>query len=423
MRTRRDILFLSLNFSPPPVVGGSAVVYDQICRRLSNDVVALGSSHSSDGVPWPGMEETDAARPYIIHRFHYMRLPDGARRKGWARRLFERFLVDLPVMVSTLTLLIVLIVRYRVKVVCLGELVAIGWLVLPLRYLMRRRVLVYTHGEEVTQKSEWLLDRIRGTCLRRASGVIAVSRFCKGEIVARYRVNPDRICVVRNGVDLDLFSVGTRERAALPEQVRNCRIILSVGRLVARKGHEQLLRAMPHILARVADAHCMIIGAGKLDTRLKSVATELGVLDHCSFLGGLELTDLIQLYRSCDVFVLPCRTLPNGDTEGFGLVFLEANACGAPVVAGAAGGTVEAVDDGNSGLLIDGSDIAAITNAVVRILSDALLAKQLSTGGIRWAAQHDWQSTAEQFRRFTLELSLHSRSHAYRSLLCTRDDE
>ena len=418
MRKKRGLLFFSLNFCPPPIIGGSAVVYDQICRRLSSDVVALGSTHALAGAPWLGIEESDAARPYIIHRLRYMRFPD-ARRRGWAQRIFQRFVADLPLAVSAIVRLVVLITRYRVRVVCLGELMAIGWLVFPLRYALRRRVLIYTHGEEMThkEKSRWLLARIRGACLRHASGIIAVSRFCKGEIVSRYGVHPDRICVVRNGVDLDLFSVGTPECAGLPEHVRNCRIILSVGRLVARKGQEQLLRAMPHILARVADAHCVIVGEGELGARLKSVAIELGVLDHCSFLSGLEATDLVQLYRSCDVFVLPCRTMPDGDTEGFGLVFLEANACGAPVVAGAAGGTIEAVDDGRSGLLIEAADIPAISNAVVCILSDASLAKQLGSGGIRWAAQHDWQSAAEEFRRFAFDGSSHSRSYAYQSPL------
>ncbi len=392
---RHPILFISSNF--PPVIGGSAVVYEQICSRLANDVVALGSRISLSGMRWENVAEADAKRPYKISRIQCLQpMPSGVRG-GKLRLLVERLTVDLPIMARTLLSIVRLLVRYRVKVVCLGELVGLGWLVFPLRYLFGRRVVLYTHGEEITQENDWAMNRMRGVFLRRAHAIVSVSRFCKGEIASRFGVIPGRIHVISNGVDLNLFSPGPAELTCLPEIARKSRVILSVGRLVERKGQEQLIKALPEIFRHEPNAYCLIVGDGPLKPRLLELTRELDIRERCSIMSGVSRETLRDFYRSCDVFVLPCHTLPDGDTEGFGLVFLEANACGAPVVAGMAGGTIEAVNDGYSGLLTDGADPEAIAKSVLRILSNEQFARELSVGGLKWAAQYGWQASADAF--------------------------
>ncbi|MGH7074801.1 MAG: glycosyltransferase [Stellaceae bacterium] len=399
MKPRRDILFVSSNF--PPVIGGSSVVYDQLCRNAGERVVALGASRNYlTSATWPDLTAEDRRRGYLIHRLPYLRPPAVPSGEGTGlARLLRQIRHDVPAMAVVLAYILVLIARYRVKVVCLGELIYGGWLVLPLRYVFRRRVFIYTHGEEISQETDSLLARRRGLFLRHAHGVIAVSMFCKGQIIAKHGVDPARIHIVHNGVDLAVFRPGEADRSCLPPAIRDRRIILSVSRLVPRKGQENLVRAMPRIVALAPDAHCVIVGEGPIADRLRAVACELGVVDRCTLLGAVSLERLVELYRSCEVFALPCHTLPDGDTEGFGLVFLEANACGKPVVAGDAGGTIEAVVDGETGLIVDGTDPAAVAEAALHLLDDPVLAARLGKGG-RWRAQQrGWNAATQEFLR------------------------
>lgn len=368
------------------------VVYDQICRAAADRIVALAPSHDyRTGAAWPRLDDQ---RPYIIHRIPYIRPP---LPRGHSSGPLAAILTDLGVMARLLTKVAQLWWRHRFKTVCLGELVQSGWLVFPLRYLLGLRVVFYTHGEEVSQAPQSLLERLRPLFLRHAHRIIAVSQFCKGEIVSHHGIPPDQIELVTNGVDLTRFSPGPAEPAALPDGLRSRRLLLSVSRLVPRKGHADLIRALPAIISSHPDIHCLIVGDGPEAGPLNEMIAAAGLEAHCSLLGPVPFARLISLYRSAELFVLPCQTQSNGDTEGFGLVFVEANACGLPVVGGAAGGTIEALIDGETGLLVDGADPADIARAVNRLLADPGLAARLAEGGRRRAAGMGWPLVAERF--------------------------
>jgi glycosyltransferase involved in cell wall biosynthesis len=397
MSQPRKILFVSSNF--PPVVGGSSVVYDQLCKNAGGQIIALSASRDyRNGVPWPDLPAIDAAKGYPIYRIPYLRPPETEGTiAGWPIRLLRDIFRDLPIMAHVLMTILALVVRHRIRVVCLGELIYGGWLVFPLRYIFGRTVLIYTHGEEISQDNENLLARRRGLFLHHAHALIAVSLFCKGQIISKYSIDPNKIHVINNGVDLNAYHRGTQNRTVWPEAIRNRHIILSVSRLVERKGQETLLRAMPKILEVHPDAHCVIVGGGPLEERLRAIVDEVGVGANCSILGPTPQNVLTEYFRNCDVFALPCRTMPDGDTEGFGLVFLEAGACGKPVVAGVAGGTVEAVADAETGLLVDGYNTSEVANAVTSLLSDPQMAGRLANEAWRRAQDCNWGAVAQKF--------------------------
>jgi glycosyltransferase involved in cell wall biosynthesis len=316
-------------------------------------------------------------------------------------------------MTRLLGYILILVLRHKCEVICIGELVYGGWLVFPLRYIFRRKILVYTHGEEISQESENLLSHRRGAFLRHANGIVAVSLFCKGQIITKYHIDANKITVINNGVDLEAFHCGLQNRAIWPEVIRNKRIILSVSRLVERKGHETLIRAMPAVLARHPDAHCFIVGGGPLEGRLRAVATEVGISEQCTVLGPAPQYEVTEYFRSCDVFALPCHTLADGDTEGFGLVFLEASACRKPVVAGIAGGTVEAVADGETGLLVDGTSASAVSDALDRILSDPKLADSLANEAWQRSQDMGWRRVTQRFLEVCRSPQLRPREPSY----------
>jgi phosphatidylinositol alpha-1,6-mannosyltransferase len=159
-------------------------------------------------------------------------------------------------------------------------------------------------------------------------------------------------------------------------------LLLMVGRLgQERKGYDKAIEALPSILARVPDTKLVLVGPGD-QTGLRHLAQRVGVEDRVIFTGEVvERGQLMLLYAACDVFLLPTRTMSDGDTEGFGIVFLEAGLMGKPVVGGRAGGTEDAIVHGQTGLLVDGSDVEQIAGAVVRLLGDPAYASLLGQQG------------------------------------------
>ncbi len=121
------------------------------------------------------------------------------------------------------------------------------------------------------------------------------------------------------------------------------------------------------------------------------------VADRVIFTGQVDDDELVDHYQLGDVFVMPNRELPNGDTEGFGLVFLEANACGLPVIAGRDGGSTAAIRDGCNGLIVDGRSVESIRGAMQCLYDDPVLRERLSQGAIRISAEADWEGKAKMF--------------------------
>ncbi|HXS06880.1 MAG TPA: glycosyltransferase family 4 protein [Rhizomicrobium sp.] len=383
------VLLISSTF--PPVTGGSAVVYDNICRAAQPQVVGLAPSCDyQTGLPIEGVEAHDRSAPYVIHRLPLLRPAEGGKSHA---------LADLRLMLRVLKTALGIARREGIRTICLGDLVYGGWLVFPLRYLFGYKVLIYVHGEEVTTRDGGgLFDAWRARFLAHAHAVIAVSSFTRDALMRLMNLDPAKIVLIPNGVDLARFQLRPRNPAlAARLGVAGRRVILSVGRLVPRKGADRLIAAMPAILNAVPDAHLLIAGQGMLRTTLDALVREKNLLDRVTFLGEVTDEDLVDLYALADVFALPNREMPDGDTEGFGLVFLEANACGKPVLSGRAGGVVDAVTDGVNGLAVDGNDSEAIAAGLTRLLQDDRLYARLAQGGLETARRGDWKNRAAEF--------------------------
>jgi phosphatidylinositol alpha-1,6-mannosyltransferase len=174
-------------------------------------------------------------------------------------------------------------------------------------------------------------------------------------------------------------------------------LIVCVSRLVARKGQDTLIRAMPAIRRRVPDAALAIVGGGPGEDRLRSMAAELptGVV---AFSGQVAEDDLPRYYAAGDVFAMPCRTRLGGlEVEGWGNVFIEAAACGKPVVVGDSGGARESLVDGETGLLVDGTRVEMVADAVGSLLADPERARAMGTAGReRVLRAHTWPAIAER---------------------------
>jgi phosphatidylinositol alpha-1,6-mannosyltransferase len=217
---------------------------------------------------------------------------------------------------------------------------------------------------------------------RRADAVLANSDFTRETLVSLLGVDPERIVVVYPTVDENRFRPGLpgQELRAEIGITEGQRLILSVGRLQRRKGFDSVIRALPLLREQRVDAHYAVIGIGADSEYLQRLAAELGVSDRVHLLGHVSYEDLPRWYAACDVFAMPNRDI-DGDTEGFGLVFLEAASAGKPAVAGAAGGTGAAVVGGVTGLRVDGEQLPEVTRALARLLSQPEEAERMGLNG------------------------------------------
>jgi phosphatidyl-myo-inositol dimannoside synthase len=234
----------------------------------------------------------------------------------------------------------------------------------------------YVHGSEVLRRP----GMTRFACLH-ASAVVAVSEYTRG-LISTFVDDVARVHLIPPGVDI-------------PEQRRCARsstpTVLNVARLAERyKGHDVLIRALPLIRARVPGARLVIVGEGPLRPVYEAMAAGLGLgSDAVVFGGSLPDADRDLWFDRAHVFAMPSRLTASGG-EGFGIVYLEAGSHELAVVAGAAGGSLDAVVDGETGLLVDPNDHVAVAQAVTGLLQDRRLAGTLGRAGAARARQFAW---------------------------------
>ena len=217
---------------------------------------------------------------------------------------------------------------------------------------------------------------------------------------------PDKLTVVTPGVDVEQFqpaapNPAVRERLGWSGR----RVVLTAGRLQQRKGHDCLIRALPEIRRHVPDILYAIAGDGERRATLESLAHSLNVQDCVQFLGELSDSNLIECFQQCELAALPNREV-NGDFEGFGMVLVEAQACGRPVLAGTSGGTAETLRPGESGRLVNCERPEPLAQALIEMLNDSKGLDRMGAAARDWAVrQFDWEllaaRAAEVFQSLT----------------------
>jgi phosphatidylinositol alpha-1,6-mannosyltransferase len=165
-----------------------------------------------------------------------------------------------------------------------------------------------------------------------------------------------------------------------------------VSRLVTRKGQDTLIRAWPRVRAALdTEPVLLLVGSGPAATRLRRLARQVGVAGSVVFTGHVPEEELPAYYDAGDVFAMPCRTRRCGlDVEGLGIVYLEASATGLPVIAGDSGGAPDAVLNGETGYVVPGGNVAALTDRLSQLLSDPGAARAMGQKGRAWV-EREWQ--------------------------------
>ena len=251
-------------------------------------------------------------------------------------------------------------------------------------------VVQYFHANEIGGK-----PRLAAFAARHADATIAVSSYT-ASLIAATGATPRALKLIPPGVDLP--AAGPRERAERPT-------ILTVARLRDRyKGHDVLIEALASIRAQVPAAELVVIGDGPLRGELEALADSAGVGGAVRFLGAVSDEERNRWLGRAHVFAMPSRLPEDGLAgEGFGIVYMEAAAYGLPVVAGSVAGALDAVADGETGLLVDPTDPRAVAAAIARLLLDGELAQRLGLAGAARAAGFAWPLIAARVEEVLME--------------------
>ncbi|MGD9602578.1 MAG: glycosyltransferase family 4 protein [Gammaproteobacteria bacterium] len=359
-----------------PTKGGTAVWFDEVYRRIGDRTTHIVTAAV------PGDRDHDRDHPNTVHR---LRLARVAWLKPESLGMYLKFF----------GCALWLALTRRFTAVHAGRALPEGLVALIVARMTGHRVAIYAHGEELTGWGRGAKYRAMCFALRHADTVIANSDFTRDELI-RMGVPPARITIINPGVDTERFRPGLpcddlRAQAGIPAHGA---LVLSVGRLSRRKGFDRIIAALPALRAAGIDVHYALIGIGEDRTYLESLVRDQGLGTHVHFLGHVAPEDLPRWYNACDVFAMPNREI-NGDTEGFGMVFIEAAACGKPAIAGIAGGTGSAVVDGVTGYRIDGERVDALVDALSRLVAEPATARQLGEAGYaRVVQQFAWPTVA-----------------------------
>lgn len=367
-----------------PTKGGTAIWAAEVYRRLGGKEIHIVTADV------PGAAAVDAAHPNTIHRL-------SLRRVAWLRpeslAMYARFFFKSLGLALT----------HRFDAVHAFRALPEGMVAWSVARLTFRPVVIYAHGEELTSWGNGRKFRAMRFALRHADRVVANSDHTR-ETLLGMGVAPARITLIYPGVDVSVFrpgldTAGLREGWGIGADEK---LLFSVGRLSRRKGFDQTIRAVERLRAEGVPLRYVIGGIGEDADYLDGLIRDLGLTDVVHRIGPVREADLPRWQNACDVFAMPNREI-NGDNEGFGMVFIEAAACGKPSLAGLAGGTGSAVLHAETGLRVDGTSVDAVADGLRSLLAQPAQTREWGQRALqRVEREFSWERVAEKTRQLNM---------------------
>ncbi|GAB2504390.1 GDP-mannose-dependent alpha-(1-6)-phosphatidylinositol monomannoside mannosyltransferase [Corynebacterium atrinae] len=361
----------------PPTVGGiQSYVRDFVATLDPSEVIVFASTQDAALAA-----EYDRQAEYKVVR--------------WPRR------VMLPTP-ATSRRMAEIIAQEKIDTVWFGAAAPLALMAHNARRAGARKIIASTHGHEVG----WSMIPGARQVLRRIGNTVDVVTFISEYTLRRFRSafgpHPEFVHLP-SGVDVDLFTPATAQERVDTRSGMNLGpdqpVVACISRLVPRKGQDQLIRALPQLRREFPSVRLLIIGRGRDERRLRRLATASGVDDLVVFAGSLPFDQMRAVLSAADVFAMPARTRGKGlDVEGLGIVYLEAQASGVPVVAGTSGGAPETVTE-ETGVVVDGRDLSALTEALRGLLGDVDRRRAMGAAGRANVEKHwTWQIMGQRLR-------------------------
>jgi len=294
--------------------------------------------------------------------------------------------------------------QYQIKNVWFGAAAPLALMAKQMRRAGADNIVALSHGHELWWAKIPVLKQLLQKMIRDIDSLGYLGDYTKSEII-KVTNEVDKLVQISPGIDINYFSPKNPNPKLISKyKLEERRVIVCVARLVHRKGQDQLIKAMPSILEKYPDAILLIVGQGPIEQMLRNSARQLGVTHKVIFTGRVPHSELTDYIRLGEIFAMPVRSRFAGfEVEGLGIVYLEASACGLPVVVGNSGGAKDAVIDQVTGLLVDGTNVDQISKVICELLSDPVRGKAMGEAGRGWVISN-WQLStwSERFNNLLL---------------------
>ncbi len=295
--------------------------------------------------------------------------------------------------------------KHKTDVVICGMILPPGLIAFVLKKFFNIPYVVFAYGAELigwqkAKSSNYLSTQI----LDFADKVIVISRYSR-TLVYDMGVNEKKIEIIYPGADTTKYHPGIDTQPLINKlNLKNNKIILTVSHLVDRKGHDVVIKSLPGVLRKVPNLKYVIVGQGTYRQKLEWLVEKLNLEQTVIFVGYVGDEELPAFYNMCDLFIMPSRVVGNS-VEGFGISYIEANACSKPTIGGKGGGVSDAILDGITGFLVDPLDVEQIAETIILLLKDKYLAEKLGKNGLqRVEKELNWRIVAQKVRQATLSV-------------------
>ena len=365
----------------PPVKGGSGRWFWEMYTRLPNEKVVVAAGTTAE------TKEFDKGHSLNVYRIALSSFSWGIKSLSGLGFYWKAFWQVRRIVKAN-----------NIELIHCGRCLPEGVIAWLIKKIFKVPYLCYIHGEDVetaatSRELSWLVNKV----LNEASHLIANSKNTESILLNHWQTDPNKTHIVHPGVDTAQFSPSVTDleiKKTLGWQDRT--VILTVGRLQKRKGHDMLIKALPEILKHIPDLLYAIIGDGEEKAYLQALASELNVVDSVLFMQEIDDQKMIQCYQQCNVFVLPNRSI-GSDIEGFGMVLVEAQSCGKPVIAGASGGTAETMLLDQTGVVLDCTTPTALAETLSLWLSSPDKCEEMGkTGRSHVVSTLDWDNVCNK---------------------------
>lgn len=361
-------LLITLEF--PPAIGGAEHYFYECVKRLHPSKIIVLAPKAK------GTESFDSSCSFRVIRssfLHPLFFPH------WLPLFFTTILVCL---------------RFKIRLIWAGQILPVGTAAALAGLMLKIPFGVHGNGMDLTipQSSRWKKKLMR-FIIRRACFFTTISSYTQ-KIFHELGAGDNNITLIYPCPSL---------RVSLPEtfqtqsETKKESMLLTVGRLVKRKGHDTVIRSLPLISQQFPHIAYVIVGEGPERQSLEELSRTLRVQTFVHFKGSVSHENILSYYAACDIFIMTPRELSDHDVEGFGIVYVEAGLFGKPVIGGRSGGVADAVEHGVSGLLVDPNSPKEIADAVCRLLKDRSFALRLGSQGKKRARNmFSWDKQASK---------------------------
>jgi len=353
----------------PPIIGGQGTYLKNLWGNLD-------ASQNIILIPY---QCKDHIKKNSKHNFIFMHTILG---ETVLRRLLRICLIFPYILIN--------VIKYKPQELHAGQLFSTGLTALMLKFILKKKYVVYCYGADLLEYYNSILYKyIVKLILKKADLIITISKYSENLISSLYCISKHKIIIINPCVDESFFYHNENLTLQLKNQLNltNKKIILTVGRLVERKGHDIILKALPILKEKIPNIHYLIVGDGPYYSVLLNLVYTNNLLELVTFCRNVSQKELTSYYHLSDIFVMIPRELKEkGDVEGFGIVYLEANASALPVVASNIGGIPDAVKDNYNGLLVnEPKDPLEVSEKISEILMDKTYYDRLSENALSWA--------------------------------------